>query len=389
MREAVIVEAVRTPTGRRGRGLAGHHPVDLGAHVLNALTSRAGVAATAVDDVIWGCVTTIGEQSSNIARWTALAAGFPESVPGTTVDRACGSSQQAIHFAAAGVIAGHYDMVIAGGVESMSRVPMGATRASGHGEARGPAIAQRYPGTAFSQGIAAELIAQQWQLSRTQVDEYSVTSHQRAADATAGGRFADQICAIPESAAGRAVTVDEGIRANSTLEKLRELKPAFDDNGVVTAGNSSQISDGAAAVMITTPARARELGLTPICRIHSAVVTGVDPVMMLTGPIGATQLVLKRARLGLNDIGVFEVNEAFASVTLAWLAETGVSPELLNPNGGAIALGHPLGASGARLATTLVHHMRSEKIRYGLQAICEAGGMANAMILELLNDWSG
>jgi len=386
MREAVVVEAVRTPTGRRGGGLSGHHPVNLGAHVLTALLSRTGLEPTVVDDVIWGCVTTIGEQSSNIGRWTALAAGWPETIPGTTVDRACGSSQQALHFAAAGVIAGHYDLVVAGGVESMSRVPMGATRTSGHGEARGPAIGERYGATEFSQGIAAEMIARKWDLTRHQMDAFSLESHARAAAATASGRFDAQMVPLSESPDGPAVRTDEGIRPNSTIEALSQLRTSFDDDGVVTAGNSSQISDGAAALMITTPERAHELGLRPLCRIHSAAVTGVDPVMMLTGPIGATDRVLQRAGLALNDIGVFEVNEAFASVPLAWLAETGVDPALVNPNGGAIALGHPLGASGARLATTMIHHMRDENIHFGLQTICEAGGMANAMVLELLDN---
>jgi acetyl-CoA acyltransferase len=379
MREAVIVEAVRTPVGKRGGGLAGIHPVDLGAEVLDAIVRRTGVAPAVVDDVLWGCVTTIGEQSSNIGRWSALAAGWPATVPGTTIDRACGSSQQAIAFAAAGVMSGQYDVVVAGGVESMSRVPMGSTRTSGHGEARGPRVAARYPREEYSQGTAAEMIARSWGLSRTQLDEHSLASHERARRARDDGRFAGQVVPV----AG--VEQDEGIRDGGTLDKLAALKTPFDDSGVVTAGNSSQISDGAAAIMVTTPERAAGLGLTPLARFHSFAVAGVDPVLMLTGPIPATERVLARAGLSIADIGTFEVNEAFASVTLAWLAETGADPALLNPDGGAIALGHPLGCSGARLTTTLVHRMVADGTRYGLQAICEAGGMANAMILERLD----
>ncbi|MFT4233177.1 MAG: thiolase family protein [Leucobacter sp.] len=380
MREAVIVEAVRTPVGRRGGGLSGVHPVELGARVLEALVDRAGVDPAIVEDVIWGCVTTIGEQSSNIGRWTALAAGWPDTVPGTTVDRACGSSQQAIAFAAAGVVSGQYDVVVAGGVESMSRVPMGSTRNSGHGEARGPGIAARYPGEEFSQGKSAELIAAKWGLTREQVDAFSLESHARAAAARAEGRFDAEI--VPVETEAGIVSADEGIREVSTLETLGGLRTVFDENGVVTAGNSSQISDGAAALLITTPEKAAELGLRPLARFRSFAATGVDPVMMLTGPIGATRKALERAGLGIGDIESYEVNEAFASVALAWLADIGGDPERLNPDGGAIALGHPLGCSGARLATTLVHRMRRDGDRYGLQAICEAGGMANAMILE-------
>ncbi|WP_449282516.1 thiolase family protein [Leucobacter sp.] len=382
MREAVIVEAVRTPVGRRGGGLSGVHPVELGARVLRAIAERTGIDPALVEDVIWGCVTTIGEQSSNIGRWTALSAGWPDTVPGTTVDRACGSSQQAIAFATAGVMAGHYDVVVAGGVESMSRVPMGSTRTSGHGEARGPAIAARYPGEEFSQGRSAELIAAKWGFTRAQVDSFSLESHARAAAARAEGRFDAEI--VPVETEQGIVSADEGIREGSTLATLGGLRTVFDENGVVTAGNSSQISDGAAALLITTPERAAELGLEPLARFHSFSVTGVDPVMMLTGPIGATRKVLGRAGLSIAEIGSAEVNEAFASVALAWLAETGADPDRLNPDGGAIALGHPLGCSGARLATTLVHRMRRTGDRYGLQAICEAGGMANAMILERL-----
>ena len=384
MREAVIVAAVRTPIGRRGGVLAGHHPVDLGAHVLRALVDRTGVDPALVEDVVWGCVSTIGEQSSNVGRWSALAAGWPDTVPGTTVDRACGSSQQALAFAAAGVISGQYDVAVAGGVESMSRVPMGATRTSGHGAARGPAISARYGDADFSQGVAAEMVASTWGLSRQQLDEHSLQSHERAAAATREGRFAGQLAPLAESADGPAVDRDEGIREGGTPESMAGLRTVFAEDGVVTAGNSSQISDGAAALLVMTPEKADELGCRPLARFHSFALTAVDPVLMLTGPISATERVLQRAGLEVADIGAFEVNEAFASVTLAWLAETGADPALLNANGGAIALGHPLGCSGARLTTTLLHRMVDDGIRYGLQTICEAGGMANAMVLELV-----
>ncbi|NGP08317.1 thiolase family protein [Rhodococcus sp. 14C212] len=387
MREAVIVDAVRTPIGRRGGVLSGHHPVNLGAHVLTQLLERTGVGANMVEDVVWGCVTTVGEQSSNMGRWTALAAGWPDSVPGVTVDRACGSSQQAIHFAAAAVVAGQYDVVVAGGVESMSRVPMGSSRL-GPGSPRGPLITERYGDTEFSQGTAAEIVAGKWNLSRRQVDEFSLESHARALRATRDGRFDSQIAPLRESGAGPEVDADEGIRDSGDLESMARLRTVFSEDGVVTAGNSSQLSDGAAAVMIMTREKAEELGCRPLARFHSFAVTGVDPVLMLTGPIGATKKVLERAGLSLSDIGAFEVNEAFATVTLAWLAETGADARLLNPNGGAIALGHPLGCSGARLTTTLLHHMLAKGIRYGLQTVCEAGGMANALILELLTDGS-
>jgi acetyl-CoA acyltransferase len=382
-REAVIVDAVRTPVGRRNGVLSDWHPVDLGAEVLGALARRNDLDPARVEDIVWGCVTTIGEQSSNVGRWTALAAGWPDTVPGTTIDRACGSSQQAIHFAAAAVISGQYDVVIAGGVESMSRVPMGSTRTSGHGEARGPRITERYGNTDFSQGTAAEMVAAKWSLTRTELDEFSLQSQARAAHATDTGRFADQLVEL-HATDGSTITQDEGIRRGGNLATMARLRAAFAENGVITAGNSSQISDGAAALLIMSADRAARLGYTPLARFHSFALTAVDPVLMLTGPITATERVLARAGLGISDIGAYEVNEAFASVSLAWLAETGADPALLNPNGGAIALGHPLGATGARLTTTLVHHMKDNGIRYGLQAICEAGGMANAMILELL-----
>ena len=378
-RDAVIVGAVRTPVGvgKPGKSLSGVHPGDLSAHVLSGLVERTGVDPALVDDVIWGCVSQVGEQSVNIGRNAALAAGFPESVPGTTVDRQCGSSQQAVTFAAAGLVAGHYDVVIAGGVESMSRVPMFSNAVGGEGPFP-PRMRERYADGLVGQGISAEMIAAQWGLSRTQLDEISVRSHERAAAATDSGLFAEEILPVGD------VGVDEGIRRGTTLETLAGLRPAFREDGVVTAGNASQISDGSAALLLTTSAKAAELGLTPLARIHTVALAGVDPVIMLTGPIPATAKVLARAGLALADIGAFEVNEAFASVIGAWLAETGVDPALLNPNGGAIALGHPLGASGARLMTTLVHHMRRSGIRYGLQTMCEGGGMANATILELL-----
>ena len=384
MRDAVIVEAIRTPIGKRGGSLASVHPVDLGAQVLSALTLRCDFDPQVVEDVVWGCVTTIGEQSSNVGRWTALAAGWPEGVPGTTVDRACGSSLQALAFAAAGVVAGHYDAVVAGGVESMSRIPMGSTRNSGHGVARGPMVEQRYPGQEFSQGVGAEMIARQWNFDREQVDEFSLESHARAAAARDSGRFDDEIVTVNGSDGTVVLSQDEGIRTGGSLDSMGKLKPAFDNEGVLTAGSASQISDGASALLVMTSDRARELGLRPLAKIRNMSVAGVDPVMMLHGPIAATKRVLERADLEIADIGSYEVNEAFASVPLAWLAEMGGDPDRLNPDGGAIALGHPLGCSGARLTTTLVHRMVRTQDQFGLVAICEAGGMANAMILELV-----
>ena len=379
-RDAVIVGAVRTPVGvgKPEKGaLSGIHPGDLSAHVLDALVRRTGVDPALVDDVIWGCVSQVGEQGVNIARNSALAAGFPESVPGTTVDRQCGSSQQAVHFAAAGLIAGQYDLVVAGGVESMSRVPMFSNMVGGNGPFP-PRMLERYDNRLVNQGISAEMIAAQWGLSRQYLDELSLTSHDRAGKATDSGLFAQEIVPVGD------VTADEGIRRETTLEKLGSLKTPFQEDGVVSAGNASQISDGSAALLLTTSEKAAELGLTPWARVHTAVMAGVDPVIMLTGPIPATAKALERSGLALSDIGAFEVNEAFASVLGAWYAETGADPELTNARGGAIALGHPLGASGARLMTTLVHRMRQDGIRYGLQTMCEGGGMANATILELL-----
>jgi acetyl-CoA acyltransferase len=385
MRDAVIVEAVRTPVGKRNGGLSGVHAGDLSSHVLTALAERSGIDPAVVDDVIWGCVSQVGEQTFDIARTALLGAGWPETVPGTTVDRQCGSSQQAISFAAASVIAGHYDVAVAGGVESMSRVPMGSSAAGGaHGLPFSPGFLARYDNVFPNQGIGAEMIVERWGLNRTQLDEYSLESHAKAAAAQDEGRFAAQIAAVT-TPDGTKVELDEGVRRGSTVEKLGELKTAFkQEGGTITAGNSSQISDGAAALLIMTSEKAAELGLTPIARIHTAVVIGDDPIIMLTAPIPATALALKRSGLRIEDIGAFEVNEAFAPVPIAWLAETGADPARLNPNGGAIALGHPLGGSGARIMTTLVHHMRDTGTRYGLQTMCEGGGQANATILELV-----
>jgi acetyl-CoA acyltransferase len=387
MRDAVIVGAVRTPVGRRKGGLAGIHPVDLSAHVLRALAGRAGFDPADVEDVVWGCVSQVGEQSWNVGRNVALAAGWPESVPGTTVDRQCGSSQQAVHFAAATVLSGQADLVVAGGVESMTRVTMGASVGAGAGVPYGESIRRRYagvPGFAaddpvpFNQGVGAEMIAERWGFDRTRLDEYSLASHQRAAIAQDAGAFDAEIEPV------ESVKQDEGIRRDTSLARLAELPTPFRPDGVVTAGSASQISDGAAALAITTSAWAAEHGLTPLARIHTAVVAADDPVIMLTAPIPATAKALRRAGLSLSDIGVYEVNEAFAPVPLAWLAETGADPARLNPRGGAIALGHPLGGSGARIMTTLLHEMRDGAIHYGLQTMCEGGGMANATILELL-----
>jgi acetyl-CoA acyltransferase len=382
VRDAVIVEAVRTPVGKRNGGLSGVHPVSLSAHVLRALAERSGIDPALVEDVIWGCVGQVGEQTFDIGRNAVLAAGWPETVTGVTVDRQCGSSQQSVHFAAAGLIAGQYDVVVAGGVESMSRVPMGSSIQGAN--PFGPEFMERYHGVLPNQGVGAEMIAERWGLSRTQVDEYSVGSHEKAAAAQDAGRFEGQIAPVTNDQ-GELISADEGIRRGTTVDVLAGLKTVFrPEGGVITAGNSSQISDGSAALLMTTSDQARELGLTPIARVHTAVLAGADPIIMLTAPIPATQKALARSGLSLDEIGAFEVNEAFAPVPLAWLADLGADPKALNPNGGAIALGHPLGGSGARLMTTLVHHMRDNGIRYGLQTMCEGGGQANATILELL-----
>jgi acetyl-CoA acyltransferase len=382
MREAVIVEAVRTAVGKRNGGLSGMHAADLSAVVLGALVERTGIDPEAVDDVVWGCVSQVGDQSSNIGRYAVLAAGWPESIPGTTVNRACGSSQQALDFAAQAVMSGQQDVVVAGGVEVMSRVPLGAARSTGM--PYGPQVLTRYQDFSFNQGVSAEKIAQKWGFSRERLDAFSALSHERAAAAQDAGAFEAQITAVSTEGA-TTVTLDEGIRRGTSVETLAKLRPAFTEDGVIHAGNASQISDGAAALLVTTVEKARELGLTPLVRYRAGVVTGSDPVLMLTGPIPATEKVLRKTGVGLPEVGVFEVNEAFAPVPLAWLAETGADPALLNPLGGAIALGHPLGASGAVLMTRMVHHMRDHGIRYGLQTMCEGGGTANATLVELVS----
>jgi acetyl-CoA acyltransferase len=392
MRDAVIVDAVRTPIGkgRPGGALAGVHPVDLHAHAIRSLVERTGIDPALIDDVVSGAVGQIGEQSGNTARWAALAAGLPESVPAVTVDRQCGSSQQAIHFAAQGVIAGAYDVVVASGVESMSHVPIGSQSAGR--DFLGPGVAARYPEGLVPQGISAELIAARWQLSRSELDSFAATSHQRAAAAWAGGRFARDV--VPLKAGATEVSQDESIRPSTTVDVLAGLKPAFHNEHWaarfpeitwnITAGNSSPINDGAAAVLITSSETARELGLKPRARLHSFAVVGDDPLFMLTGVIPATGKVLRRAGLSLGDIDAFEVNEAFTSVVLAWQRETGADPAKVNVNGGATAIGHPLGASGGRLMTTLLSVLEQTGGRYGLQTMCEAGGLANATIVERL-----
>ena len=386
MREAVIVEAVRTAVGRRGGRLKDWHPVDLLAQTLSALVQRTGVEPGLVEDVIVGCVSQVGEQSLNVARNAVLAAGFPEIVPGTTVDRQCGSSQQAIHFAAQGVISGAYDIVIAGGVESMTRVPMGSS-SQGPGAPFGSQMLRRYDNGLVHQGISADLVAQKWELRREELDAFSLESHRRAARATAEGRFRSQIVPIPvknEDGTTSMFEQDEGIRTDTSLEKLASLKPAFKPDGLITAGNSSQISDGAAAVLIMERTTAERLGFKPRARFIAFSLAGDNPILMLTAPIPATYKVLERARLPLDQMDLIEINEAFASVVLAWQKETGADMSRVNVNGGAVAIGHPLGASGARLTTVLLHELERTGGRYGLQTICEGGGMANAMIIERL-----
>ncbi len=384
MPSAVIVDAVRTPLGRRNGKLKNAHPVDMGAHVLKALVERTGVDPALVEDVIMGCVMQVGDQGINIARNAALAAGLPESTVGTTVDRQCGSSQQAAHFAAQGVIAGAYDIVIAAGVENMTRVPMGASVLPGSNPF-GTLMPQRYPNL-VPQGISAELISEKWGISREQNDAFSVESHKRAARAREEGRFDREI--VPITATNEEgeelVAADEGIRPDSSMEKLSSLKPAFKPDGVITAGNSSQITDGAAALLIMSEEKAAQLGLKPRARFHTFALAGVDPVLMLTGPIPATTKVLERAKMSLDQIDLVEINEAFAPVVLAWEKEHHPDMSKVNVNGGAIALGHPLGCSGARLMTTLLNELERTGGRYGLQTMCEGGGMANATIIERL-----
>src|SRR5947209_6892218 len=383
-REAVIVDAVRTPLGRREGMLKSWHPIDLLAFTLKGLVERNKLDPALIDDVIAGCVMQVGEQSLNVARNAALGAGFPESVRGTTVDRQCGSSQQAIHFAAQGVLAGSYDVVIACGVESMTRVPMGASATNGPGRPFGPAMMRRYNDSHFNQGISAEMLAEKYKLSRECLDQYSLESHRRAARATEEGRFSREILPLEiqtEQGASK-VCRDEGIRPGTTLEKMASLKPAFKADGVVTAASSSQITDGAAAVLIMDRATAERLGYKPLARFVEFALAAEDPVLMLGAPIPATRKILERAGLKLGQIDLIEINEAFASVVLAWQHATGADLNCVNVNGGAIALGHPLGASGARLMTTLVHEMERSSSHYGLQTMCEGGGMANATIVE-------
>jgi acetyl-CoA acetyltransferase family protein len=381
MPTAVIVDTVRTPLGRRNGALAAWHPVDLAAHVLTALVARNDLDPALVDDVITGCVSQVGEQALNISRNAVLAAGFPESVPATTVDRQCGSSQQALHFAAQGVMAGVYDVVVAAGVESMSRVQMGSSVLGA--DPFGPKLVERYPNL-VPQGIAAELVAERWAITRRELDEYSAASHQRAARATAEARFDREIVPVPITVDGRTrpMTADEGIRPDTTVERLAALKPAFQPDGVVTAGNSSQISDGAAAVLVTSEEVAARLGLTPRARIAALALAADDPILMLTAPIPATARVLERSGHTLDAVDRIEINEAFASVVVAWAREVHPDPDRVNVNGGAIALGHPLGASGARLTATLLCELERSGTRRGLQLMCEAGGMANATIIE-------
>ncbi|MGQ9892656.1 MAG: thiolase family protein [Roseiflexus sp.] len=383
MPEALIIDAVRTPIGKRGRALRDMHPVDLLGQHIAALLARTGVDPAAIDDVIAGCVGQSGEQAANIARNAWLAAGLPESVPATTIDRQCGSSLQAIHFAAQGVMAGVYDLVIAAGVESMTRVPIGASIRVGPGTPLSPGLTNRYGLESgwFDQARSAEWIAREWRFTREDLDRYSLRSHRLAADARAAGRFAAEIIPVVLKDGAR-FDADEGIRPDTSAEQLAALKPAFPDLEMITAGNASQISDGAAAVLIASPSAARAIGLRPRARFVSFAVVGVDPVTMLTGPIPATRRALERAGLQVDDIDLFEVNEAFAPVVLAWQREIGAPWERVNVNGGAIALGHPLGATGARIMATLLHELERRGGRYGLIAICEGGGMANATIIE-------
>ena len=390
MPQAVIVDVVRTPSGRGkpGGALSGVHPVDLAAGVLSGLLERNGLESRQIDDVLMGCVSQIGDQAMNIGRQAVLAAGFDETVPAVTIDRQCGSSQQAAHFAAQGVIAGAYDIVIAAGVESMSRVPLGSSRQGG---STAPGIRARYPEGLVNQGVSAELIAQRWGLSREDLDAFSAESHRRATDAWARGAFDSQVLPVLADGAD-AVAFDETVRAGTTVDGLSGLNPAFrtdelaarfpDLDWRITAGNSSPLTDAASAALIMSEEKASELGLTPRARFHSFAVVGDDPIMMLTGPIPATRRILERSGLSIDDLDAYEVNEAFASVPLAWAQELGADPAKLNPWGGAIALGHAVGASGTRLLGTLVAHLEATGGRYGLQTMCEGGGMANATIIE-------
>ena len=385
MRTCVIVDAVRTPIGRRNGVLSGWHATDLAAQPLAALVARTGIDSSLVEDVIMGCTMTVGEQAMNIARNAALAAGFPETVPGTTVDRQCGSAQQAVHFAAQAVLSGAMDIAIGAGVESMSRVPIGSTTEPGPGEAYGPLYKARFD--LIHQGECAEEIARRWGISREAMDDLAYSSHQRAITATAEGRFENEIVALEarsaDGAASGTVTADEGMR-DTPREKLGQLRPAFSEDGLVTAASSSQISDGAAAVLVMTEDKAAELGLTPRARFHTFAVAANDPQIMLTAPIPATAMILAKSGLSLDEIDLVEINEAFASVVLAWAKETGADMSKVNVNGGAMALGHPTGASGARLMATLLNELERTGGRFGLQTMCEGGGQANATIIERL-----
>jgi len=389
---AVIVDAVRTPGGKRNGKLKNWHPVDLASEALRAIASRNNLDPSLVDDVIMGCVSQVGEQAFNVGRNAVLAAGWPESVPATTIDRQCGSSQQALHFAAQGVMSGAYDVVVAAGVEVMSRVTMGSSIGKDSGFPFGPRVMARYEpqGGLKNQGIGAEMIADQWGITREDLDAFSVESHHRAARATAEGRFEREIIPVlvrDENglATDEWMTADEGIRPDSSMETLANLKPAYQEGGKVTAGNSSQITDGASAVLIMSEEKARELGYRARAKFHTFALAGVDPVTMLTGPIPATTKVLERAGLTLDDIDLVEINEAFASVVLAWQKEHKVDLSKVNVNGGAIALGHPLGASGAKLCATLLNELERTGGRYGLLTMCEGGGLANATIIERLD----
>ncbi len=382
MAEAYIIEAVRTPIGRRGGGLAAAHPADLGAHVLQALVKRSGIDPAAVDDVIFGCVDQVGAQAINVARTAWLAAGFPEEVPATTVDRQCGSSQQAVHFAAQGILAGTYDLAVAGGVENMSMVPIGGNVIAGIQAGYGSPLAAdgwlaRYGDQEISQFRGAELMAERWDLSRLAMEELAFRSHARAARAWAEGRFDREV--VPYGAVSR----DEGFREEPSMDKMATLQ-TLSPTGRLTAATSSQISDGAAALLLASEAAVRRHGLRPRARVHAMTVVGSDPVLMLTGPIPATQRILKQTGLSVDDLDLVEINEAFAPVVLAWQRETGADLERVNVNGGAMALGHPLGATGAKLLTTMLHELERREGRYGLQTMCEGGGMANATIIERL-----
>ncbi len=394
MTTAVVVDAVRTAGGKRNGKLRNWHAVDLASEALKAVAERNKLDPAQVDDVIMGCVMQVSEQSLNVGRNAVLAAGWPESVPATTIDRQCGSSQQAVHFAAQGVMAGAYDIVVAAGIESMTHTPMGSSVVRDYGFPFGPRMMARYAdkdghSQLKGQGIGAEMIADEWGITRHELDAFSAQSHQRAARATAEGRFENEIIPVAVrddegTDTDEIFAIDEGIRPDSTVETLGNLKPAFKENGKVTAGNSSQITDGASAVLIMSEEKANALGLRPRARFHAFALAGVDPVTMLTGPIPATASVLERAKLAMDDIDAVEINEAFASVVLAWEKEHRPNMEIVNPNGGAIALGHPLGASGGKLLATLLNELERTNGRYGLLTMCEGGGLANATVIERL-----